>query len=244
MAAMGLSLVVEAFDAESLRLSEVVAGLDEGDFARPSPCPPWTAGELLQHVRMTMERLDVMLAAPEPGGGVLVTAPDYYRADRRFSAAVNSDRIQSARRGAAAQPGAASRAAGFRRARERAWSLVRAAPPQRVVLTRHGDRMVLTEFLRTRVFELAVHGLDLAAALDRRPWMTAAAAQVTEELLLTSADAARLRAAAGWDRVTLIAKLTGRAAATAAETRLIGSLDVRPLALGLATRGRRRCRRR
>jgi hypothetical protein len=36
-----------------------------------------------------------------------------------------------------------------------------------VVLTRHGDRMLLTEFLRTRVLELAVHGLDLAAVDDR-----------------------------------------------------------------------------
>jgi hypothetical protein len=83
MAAMRLSLIVEAFDAESLRLSEVVAGLEEGDFARPSPCPPWTAGELLQHVRMTMERLDVMLAATEPDGAVTRTASSPRGAARR-----------------------------------------------------------------------------------------------------------------------------------------------------------------
>jgi len=33
------------------------------------------------------------------------------------------------------------------------------------VLTRHGDVMLLTEFMRTRVLELAVHGLDLAAGV-------------------------------------------------------------------------------
>jgi hypothetical protein len=76
-----------------------------------------------------------------------------------------------------------------------------------------------------------VHGLDLAAALDRRPWMTGPAAQVTEELLLPAPDAARLRDAAGWSRVTLIAKLTGRDPATAAETGLIESLGTRRLAL-------------
>jgi hypothetical protein len=62
--------------------------------------------------------------------------------------------------------------------------------------------------------------------------MTVAAAEVTEELLLDPPAASRLRAAAGWDRVTLIAKLTGRVPATAAETRLTGSLGVQRLALG------------
>jgi uncharacterized protein (TIGR03083 family) len=232
MAAVVPGMIMGAFDAESRRLSEIAAGTDDAAFARPSPCLPWTAGELLYHVQMTMERLGVMLAAPEPAGSALVTAPGYYRADRRFSAAVNADRIGSAQRGAAAVPGAAARARDFSLARERIWSLLQSVPPERVVRTRHGDRMLLTEFLRTRVLELAVHGLDLAVALDRRPWMTVAAAEVTEELLLASSAAARLRAAAGWDRVTLIAKLTGRVPAAAAETRLIDSLGIQRLALG------------
>jgi uncharacterized protein (TIGR03083 family) len=222
---------MEAFDAESERLSEVAAKTDDPAFARPTSCLPWTVAELLYHVQMTMERLSVMLAAPEPSGQDLVAAPGYYRADQRFSATVNADRIESAQRGAAGLPGAAVRADGFRLARDHACGLLRAAPPGRVVLTRHGDRMLLTEFTRTRVFELAVHGLDLAAALHRRPWMTTQAAQVTEELLLPSA-AAELRAAAGWDQVTLVAKLTGRAATSAAERELIESLGVERLPLG------------
>ena len=62
-----------------------------------------------------------------------------------------------------------------------AWALLRGAPQGRVVRTRHGDRMLLTEFVRTRVLELAVHGLDLAASLARPPWLTGAAAAVVEE---------------------------------------------------------------
>jgi hypothetical protein len=77
-----------------------------------------------------------------------------------------------------------------------------------------------------------VHGLDLAAALDREPWMTGPAAQVTEELLLPAPAAASLRDAAGWDRVALIAKLTGRSPATAAETALVEKLGAQRLALG------------
>ena len=232
MAAMTPEMVMGAFDAESRRLSEVAAGVDEASFARPSPCPPWTAGELLYHVQMTMERLGVMLAAPEPPGTRLVAAPGYYRADLRFSAGANADRIRTAQHGADALPDAAARARDFEATRKRIWSLLRAAPPERVVRTRHGDRMLLTEFLRTRVLELAVHGLDLAVALDREPWMTAPAAAVTEEILLTPPAGATLRALTGWDPVTLIAKLTGRVPASAGEIHLISSTGIRPLALG------------
>jgi uncharacterized protein (TIGR03083 family) len=233
MRTMAPEMLMDAFGAESGLLSQVAAGTDDAAFARPSPCLPWTVAELLFHVRMTMARLSVMLAAPEPAGSGLVPAPDYYRADQRFSAATNADRIESARHGAAALPDAAARARDFGEARLQAWTLLQAASPGRVVRTRHGDRMLLTEFTRTRVLELAVHGLDLAKALDREPWMTASAAQVTEELLLPSPDAAvELRTTAAWDQVTLIAKLTGRAATTAAETRLIQSLATQRLALG------------
>jgi hypothetical protein len=91
--------------------------------------------------------------------------------------------------------------------------------------------MLLTEFLRTRVLELAVHGLDLAVALGREPWMTRPAAQVTEELLLPAPAAATLRARTGWDRVTAIGALTGRRPVTPAEARLIGSLGIERIVL-------------
>ncbi len=222
---------VEAFAAESQQLAAVAAETDDAGFARPSPCVPWTAAELLYHVRTGLGRLNDMLAAAEPAEGGLVSAPGYYRAGQRFSQAVNDERVASAQRGAAALDGAAARARDFALAREEAVALLRATPPERVVRTRHGDRMLVTEFARTRVLELAVHGLDLAAALGRPPWTTARAARVTEELLLPL-PAAELRTAAGWDPVTLIAKLTGRTALTTAEASLVESFGVQRLALG------------
>ena len=225
-------MIQEAFGAESGRLSEVAASLDDAAFARPTRCDPWTVAELVSHVAMTMRRLPGMLAAPGPSGAALVSAAEYYRPDQRFSAATNADRIESARRGAAGLAGAAARARDVSEARQQAWAALRDAPPGRVVRTRHGDLMLLAEFLRTRVLELAVHGLDLAAALDREPWMTAAAADVTEDLLLPSAAAARLRGEAGWDQVTLIAALTGRHPVAPAETRLIQASGAGRLALG------------
>src|SRR6266545_2574314 len=59
-----LAMIQEAFGAESGRLSEVAAGLDDAAFARPTRCDPWTVAELLFHVGMTMRRLPGMLAAP------------------------------------------------------------------------------------------------------------------------------------------------------------------------------------
>ena len=229
---MTADLIHEAFGAEGRQLSRVLAGLDDAAFARPTARAPWTVAELAYHVRMTMGRLPGMLGAPEPPGSDLVSAAGYYRADQRFSTATNEGRIESAQRGAAALAGAAARARDVEAARRQAELALRDAPPGRVVTTRHGDRMLLGEFLRTRVLELAVHGLDLAAALDREPWMTAQAAHVTEDLLLSPADASRLRAETGWDRVGLIARLTGRRPVTAAETELIQSAHVGRLALG------------
>jgi hypothetical protein len=183
-------------------------------------------------MRMAVGRLPGMLAAPEPAGPDLVPAAGYYRADQRFSPATNADRIQSAQRGAAALAGAAARVRDFDAARRQAESALRDAAPGRVVATRHGDPMLVTEFLRTRVLELAVHGLDLAAALDREPWMTIQAAQVTEDLLLPAGAAGWLRAETGGDRVSLIARLTGRHPVTPAETGLIQSTGIGRLALG------------
>lgn len=46
-------------------------------------------------------------------------------------------------------------------------------PDERVVKTRHGDAMLLSDFLSTRVLELAVHGLDVADAVGAEPWLSA-----------------------------------------------------------------------
>jgi hypothetical protein len=80
--------------------------------------------------------------------------------------------------------------------------------------------------------ELAVHGLDLAAALDREPWVTVQAAEASEDLLLPPAAAGRLRAETGWDRVGLIVRLTGRHPVAPSEAELIQSAHIGRLALG------------
>jgi Mycothiol maleylpyruvate isomerase N-terminal domain len=74
-------MIVKAFGAESQRLSEVLAAVDDAAFARASGCPPWSVAELAFHVRMTIGRLPGMLDGPSlaPAGAGLVSATEYYR---------------------------------------------------------------------------------------------------------------------------------------------------------------------
>jgi uncharacterized protein (TIGR03083 family) len=224
--------VLDAFRAEAERLSERVAGEDQAaGFANASPCPPWTVGELLCHVRIAVGRAPAALAGPEPSDGPVVPAAGYYRPGERFSAATNAERIAVARRAAAALGSPAAIAADFGQAWREAWTLAGAAPAGRLVRTRHGDRMLLTEFLRTRVLELAVHGLDIAAGLGREPWLTVAAARVVEDLVLPGAAVGPLLGESGWDHATLVAKATGRIPVTAADSSLLDRHGARRLAL-------------
>lgn len=225
-----------AFLAEAASLSSAVAKEADAAFARPSPCPPWNAGELLWHIRGAVARLPHMLTAPEPRpepgrDEPLVPALGYYRPDPLFSPEMNADRVATAQRGAV-RLAAADLAGDFEQAWREAWALVEAAPPGRVVRTRHGDLMLLAEFLRTRVVELVAHGLDLATALGRDPWLTGEAAAVVEDLVLPPGAATVIRERLGWDRATLIAALTRRRPLDTAQAELLQANGVRWLALG------------
>jgi hypothetical protein len=171
-----------------------------------------------------------MIAAAEPGVGGLVSAVGYYRPDQRFSAATNEARVAAARQGAAGVPPAGLRAE-FGRSWQAAWAAAVAAAPDRRVLTRHGDPMLLTDFMRTRVLEVAVHGLDLAAGAGRDPWLTDPAARVIAGIT-GAAAAAALRERFGWDSPALVAKLTGRCPLTAAERAAADARGLTWLALG------------
>jgi hypothetical protein len=160
-----------------------------------------------------------------------VSAREYYRPDERFSAATNDTRISSAQEHAADFPDGRALAEAFVATWQDVHRLCGAEPAGRVVLTRHGDAMLLSDFLVTRVVEVAVHGLDLAAALGATPWLTPEAGSVVEELLTGRSDGADRRAL-GWDQVTFLEKATGRRPLTSAEDRQVADLNLRWLAFG------------
>jgi uncharacterized protein (TIGR03083 family) len=241
---VGQTAVTAALAAEAVTLQDVVSGLPETDLDRTSPCPPWTIGELLSHVLIGADRISQAMAQPEPAqpataqpeaaddSGSLVTTVQYYRPDHRFSAATNADRIETARALAAQLGGPGAIAAELGRRSRQSIELLTTAPPGRTIRTRHGDRMLLSDFARTRVVELAVHGLDLAIGLDMRPWMTGAAADVVVDLLLPDGRSDEFCERLNCDRIGLIARLTGRATWSAADEQLLSESGIARLALG------------
>ncbi len=229
-----LDTTAEAFRAETAALCGVVAGLTDADLSRPSPCPPWTTADLLCHVIIATDRVSSAIEAAARAQGELVTAAGYYRPDERFSATVNADRIDIASALAARLSTVAAIRAELTTATERTLAILAAAPAGQLVGTRHGDRMLLSEFAVTRVVELGVHGLDLAAGLGRSPWLTSEATHVLADLLLPggASTARAICARLGCDRTGLVARLTGRAALSAADSAVLAEYGVHRLALG------------
>ncbi|MET8042437.1 maleylpyruvate isomerase N-terminal domain-containing protein [Micromonospora sp. NPDC005215] len=215
-----------AFSAECAQLTEILAELVDADLDRPTDCPPWTVRELVAHVRTGVGRLADMLAEPAPPRAE-VDAAGYF-GTAKFTPQVDADRIAGGRRDAS-QVDRAALATELDRAWRATDAAVAAVPPDRVVRTRHGDAMGVTEFLRTRVVEVGVHGLDLAAALGRPPWLTPPAAGVIADLLTGGRPTPP---GLGWDQLTVIRKTTGRAALTASEQSAIDAAGFRWLAFG------------
>jgi uncharacterized protein (TIGR03083 family) len=217
-----------ALAAESRRLEAVLASLDQAAWEASTRCTPWDVKALAAHVTMTLARLGAMLDAPSPEAA-LVDAPGYYRPDARFSQAVNDIRIDSAT--AAAVDGGAAVAARFAATWPSAVERCAAEDDGRLVTTRHGDPMTLTDFIITRVVEVAVHGIDLADALDRPRWTTPEAVAVVTGLLLGPGHETA-PAVLGMDPVVFIAKATGREAFTETERALAESRGLTWLAFG------------
>lgn len=221
--------VLTGFRAEGEQLAQVMLGLDEAAYSRPTPCPPWTVAELFSHVLNAIARTSVMLAAPEPGI-VDTDAVGYYRPGI-FTPETDAERIDSARRDAAGQPDGRALAENFDSTWRRTYEIVRAERDDRRVTTRHGDGMLLTDFIVTRVAELVLHGLDLAIALDREPWTTPSGADVVEQLLLT-AEGSAVRPKLAWDGPTFLAKATGRMPLDSAEAERVRELRIGWITLG------------
>jgi uncharacterized protein (TIGR03083 family) len=158
--------------------------VSEAEFDRPTRCTPWTVRALLAHVGMGADRVISMLAEPTPRAAD-TDAAGYYRPDKRLSSETNGDRVDGAVAAAARAGSGAALAVRFTHTWRDVCTAVAAQGADRIVRTRHGDAMLLTDFMVTRVVELAVHGLDLADALDRPPWTHDGALEVVTRLLTT-----------------------------------------------------------
>ena len=232
----GRGVVVAALADEVTALEEVLLGLSEPDVVKPTRCAPWDVAALSVHTVGALHQVLIGLA----GGGAdpsaaLVSAAGYYSPRVRFAPEVNAARIDGAlerarRRSDAAEPG---------RVLGGLWEQVAARvveePRGRTVVTRHGDPMLLTDFLVTRVVELLLHGLDLADALGREPWARDRALELVGEVLFGGADPEALErvlpGARGANVLGAVRVVTGRAPA-GVEPEVLEGAGARVLALG------------
>jgi hypothetical protein len=92
--------------------------------------------------------------------------------------------------------------------------------PGRVVRT-FRPSLLLPDYLATRLPEMTVHGLDLADALRREPWITPEGMAIVGDIL-TGLLAAAPPAALQWTEVTFIEAGTGRRALSVEERAILG----------------------
>ncbi len=196
---------LEALTAECERVSEIALALSPEDFALPTRCSPWDVKALLAHMWRDMDRIEVYVLAPSP------EAPDtdsvgYWRA---YDPVGDAPEISACTYEVAdAFASGAELAVSFDEHWRECVTAAREEDGARLVQT-WGPAMSFAEYLRTRVLEIVVHGLDMARALGGEPWMTGGGAAVTEEILRGLLGAAP-PPALGWDVLTFIEKGTGR----------------------------------
>lgn len=147
----------EAFREESGALLGALARLPGPAWDRRTRCDPWRVRDVVAHVTTVLARVPAMIASPAPARPD-TTATGYYRADHRFSDTANADRVRTSQQRAAVRD-APALVRDLSVTAESVITQCRREPIGRIVATRHGDAMLLSEFLSTRVVELAVHGL-------------------------------------------------------------------------------------
>nr|WP_308167433.1 maleylpyruvate isomerase N-terminal domain-containing protein [Catellatospora tritici] len=202
-----------ALTAEAAALVAGLRAVPEADLDRPTCCPPWSVRDELAHTAIAVSRTLDMLDA-DPPRAVPISTPRYYAPDARFAPEADNARVDLAHEFAAARTG--PQLIDWCEQQCAAVAARVAATAPRLVTTRHGDPMRLTDFQVTRVVELAVHGLDLSDALGVAPWLTPRAADVVAGLLF-GPQADTVASLLATDRPGLLRAATGRTTLTAAQ---------------------------
>lgn len=224
---MDLPEPLDILDDECSRVVAALRTASEGDFTRPTRCTAWDVKGLVGHLWRDVDRLVTCLDT-EPAPTPSCDAITYFRAYDPVADA-SSIATQSLEVAARYETGAAALAA-FDEHRAACIAVVRPLAPERLVRTRIAT-MRLDEFVKTRVLELAVHGLDLADALGSPPWLTSGGQAVTMTLL-TGLLGGPVPPSLAQDPVGFIDMGTGRRALSATDRSVLGSLAGRFPLLG------------
>jgi uncharacterized protein (TIGR03083 family) len=214
--------VLDVVAGECRLATDACLELPEAHFARPTRLPAWNVKQLLAHMWRDMDRLRSALG-DEPPEAADADAMTYWRA---YDPAARGPEIAGRAREVAARFATGGQlAADFERTWTEGVALATGEPPDRLIAT-WGPTMRLDEFLATRVVEIAVHGLDLAHALDRRPWLSREGSGIVRRILDGLLDA-ELPLLIGWDELAFIEAGTGRRRLDEMDRAILGDLAER-----------------
>lgn len=214
--------LLAALREECEHLSEVVLDLTEDQFHRSTRCAAWDVNGLLAHLFRETQRISTALAQP-PAPRVDADAISYWR---RYDPVTNARRtVERVRQVVTAYGSGVKLAMAFDQAWRTALDAAARTDPARP--TRSWEPLLaFEEFLKTRLVELTVHGLDLAHALGRSPWASQQGLRVTRAVLLGLLGAP-LPDGLPWDDITLAEKGTGRQPLSSFERDSLGPLGDR-----------------
>ena len=205
---------------ESRALSGVLQRLTPGDLARPTNCPPWDLQELVVHIADSIWVGDTPLPAAEPGAEVYEAA-DYYRRPERDTPAYRQGNVDHTQRLAQRVLATTSAVDWFDEVLSKTADALRAQRLDGLVDVPRRGAMRLGDWVLTRVWSVAAHGLDVAITLGREPWTTPEALRAVRPIFVALLDG-EPPDALGWDDQTFLAVASGRRALTDHERGLLG----------------------
>jgi uncharacterized protein (TIGR03083 family) len=220
--------VEDVLAQECERVSSVLQGLSEEQYRRPTRCEPWTVKDLVAHLWRALFRIPTALDGDEPSEAD-TDSVTYWRS---YDPADDSEVIaQHARETAADYESGSALARSFDDLWRSCLARTRAEDPDRIIRVWWGPTIRLDEFLKTRVLETVVHGVDLADALAMQPVFGRPGGEMVSSILrgLVGSD---LPAALNWSTVELIDKGCGRSELSATDKAILGPLAERFPLLG------------
>ena len=213
-----MSEVVDVLAGECEAFGHVLEGLSEAQFALPTRCPPWDVKDLVAHMWRNLFRIPTALDG-EPLDAADTDSVTYWRA---YDPADDSPMIaQHAQETAAEHATGAKLAQSFDELWRSAVARARAEDPARVIASWWGPRLRLDEFLKTRVLETVVHGVDMTTALGTDPVATDAGTGVVVDIL-TGLLGEPPPDSLGWSAVDFIDRGCGRVPLTESERARLG----------------------
>ncbi len=206
---------LEALEVESARAETPMRAAAADAFEAPTRCPAWDVRGLIGHMLRDVHRLLDLLQEPALGPPDTDSAVYFGSYDSAAEAPDIAERsIEMAARYATDD----DLVEGFATTWRRAVKTAADAGHDRLVHV-FSHTMVLPDYLETRVVEMTIHGLDLAAALHTERWMSVEGAAITRDVMSRMLGSAPPD---GWDDVTFFEKGTGRAPLTDDDRRALG----------------------